>query len=178
MDETETIEALDRAERRRRMLAIALVVALIVSGLAYLFVPRTVAGGQLDGERWRLRIAPVAFGSEVVLSGAADDAEWTPIARSGGLDETVVWHIGHPAADDDLEEDELPGATVVVGPTPDEVDSVQVTSEDRVREARVMRIGWRRYHVHHLPGHVRVTEVVAVDELGRPMDVTELDRES
>lgn len=173
MDEADTIEALDRAERRRRLVLVVAVIVVVAAVVAYLFVPRTVASGEVDGDTWRLRIAPVAFGSEVMLSGAPDDVDRRQVARSGGLDETVVWHIGSPDAEDD--QDGPAGATVVVGPTPDEVASVQVTSQDRVREARVMRIGWRRYHVHHIPGHVRVTELVAVDEVGRPIEVSELE---
>lgn len=170
--DTETIEELDRAERRRRWAAIGVLVAIAVAAVVYLVLPRTVASGELNGEAWQLRIAPIAVGSSVSLTGSgADDVGEVRVARTGGLEETVVWQLGRSP-----ELDELPGdvgATIVVGPTPSGVDSVRVTSDVRAREARIVRVGWQRYHVAQLPGHVDIDEIVAIDAGGRPTEVDE-----
>lgn len=172
MAEQETIEELDRAERRRRWLTVGLIVLIVAGAAVYLVVPRSVASGEVDGHAWSLRIAPVAVGSSVQLIGpAAQDVESRSVPRAGGLDESVVWQLGR---DPELgEEAAAVGMTLVVGPTPSGVDSVRVTSDVRAREARVVRVGWQRYHVAMLPGLVEVDELVAIDAAGRPLEVVD-----
>ena len=158
------MDEVELATRRRRRTGIVVGVAIVVILGVFALTPRTVASGGEDDATWRLRIAPVAFGPQISLEqggakGSAGDSGFVLTAR---LDQTAVWHVG--AGDDAL--------TIVAGPTPGGASSVRVTSEDLgVGESSLNRVGWRRFHVERLRGHVEVTELVAIGSNGQVLEV-------
>lgn len=133
---------------------------LVVAGvLVYLFVPRTVAAA----DEWRLRIAPVRPGGTVELEHPDGQVRTGGPTGPSRLTDTVVWWVG---SGDEQE-------TLVVGPTPREAGSIRLDTAVGIREARVVRIGWRRYHVGRLPGHLDVEELVAISGRGGIVAVAE-----
>ena len=157
------MDEVELATQRRRRVSVGIALAVVLAIALFVLLPRTVAsGGEGDGS-WRLRITPVAVGPQIVL----DHASGRQTAGDSGLgstalDGTVVWHVG--SGDE--------AVTVVAGATPGGATSVRVTSDEfGVGEAALHRIGWRRFHVERLPGHVEVTELVAIGPAGRVLEV-------
>ena len=158
------MDEVELATRRRRRSGIVVGVTIVVVLGVFALTPRTVASGGEDDTTWRLRIAPVALGQQISLehAGARGSAGDSGFVRTARLDQTAVWHVG--AGDDAL--------TIVAGPTPGGASSVRVTSEELgVGEASLHRVGWRRFHVERLRGHVEVTELVAIGTSGQVLEV-------
>ena len=152
-------DVLGTARRPAAVVAVIVVavVALVGAALAFLLVPRTVEAAESGTDAWRLQVVPGITGSTIELAvrgnAQADDDRVRHDVGTAGLSATTVWHVG---ADDSAE-------TRVIGPIPTGAASIRLTSvEHGVGEARLQRVGWRSFHVARLPGHVEVTQLVAV----------------
>lgn len=157
-DPAEEIPGLEPSPRRRLVL-VGVLVALLSAALVTSLLPRTLGSGETAlGQPFAVRVTPgiVAPTARIELEGTSREVrgERWPGAASASVVHLAGRH------------------TVIVGSTPLEADSVRVTTAERgVVEARVHLVGWHQVHVTVLDAPVTVTEIVAIGDEGRILDV-------